>query len=191
MYVRSTEEVRERQISESIPPRSWSWLNCSFLSFRIACVTGSILLIKNFKTGQTKCRTLFSFWVDLVPVKEHSVQKLSKFVFCHIWLVSSCQCYFTFFPELSICSSVSWWFATWGTWHFWLCLLRSHWKFAIDKSKFLIDGFPRNKDNLDGWQKEMGDKTNVKFVLFFDCSQEVGQRAQLYNTILYHYFLLV
>ena len=59
------------------------------------------------------------------------------------------------------------------------------------KSKFLIDGFPRNKDNLDGWQQEMGDKTNVKFVLFFDCSQEVGQRAQLYNTILYHYFLLV
>ena len=47
------------------------------------------------------------------------------------------------------------------------------------KSKFLIDGFPRNKDNLDGWQKEMGDKTNVKFVLFFDCSQEVGQHAQL------------
>ncbi|XP_046460658.1 UMP-CMP kinase-like [Daphnia pulex] len=46
---------------------------------------------------------------------------------------------------------------------------------AMKKSgnnKFLIDGFPRNKDNLDGWQKEMGDKTNVLFVLFFDCSQE-------------------
>lgn len=46
---------------------------------------------------------------------------------------------------------------------------------AMKKSgqmKFLIDGFPRNKDNLDGWQREMGDKTNVKFVLFFDCSQE-------------------
>jgi len=40
------------------------------------------------------------------------------------------------------------------------------------QNKFLIDGFPRNKDNLDGWQREMGDKTNVKFVLFFDCSQE-------------------
>lgn len=46
---------------------------------------------------------------------------------------------------------------------------------AMEKSgqdKFLIDGFPRNKDNLDGWQREMGDKTVVKFVLFFHCSQE-------------------
>lgn len=41
------------------------------------------------------------------------------------------------------------------------------------KEKFLIDGFPRNKDNLDGWQREMGDKTCVQFVLFFNCSQEV------------------
>ena len=47
------------------------------------------------------------------------------------------------------------------------------------KGPFLIDGFPRNKDNLDSWQKEMGDETNVKFVLFFDCSQEVGQHAEL------------
>ena len=47
------------------------------------------------------------------------------------------------------------------------------------KSNFLIDGFPRNKENLDSWQKEMGDKTNVKFVLFFDCSHEVGQHAEL------------
>jgi len=23
---------------------------------------------------------------------------------------------------------------------------------------FLIDGFPRNEDNLSGWSKEMGDK---------------------------------
>lgn len=47
---------------------------------------------------------------------------------------------------------------------------------AMEKSeqnKFLIDGFPRNKDNLDGWQREMGDKTNVEFVLFFNCDQEV------------------
>ena len=42
-----------------------------------------------------------------------------------------------------------------------------------EKNKFLIDGFPRNKDNLDGWEREMGDKVNLEFVLFFDCSQEV------------------
>ena len=46
---------------------------------------------------------------------------------------------------------------------------------ATDESKnnFLIDGFPRNKDNLDGWTTEMGDKTNVRFVLFFDCDEQV------------------
>lgn len=37
--------------------------------------------------------------------------------------------------------------------------------------KFLIDGFPRNKNNLDGWNKEMGDKARVLFVLFFDCTE--------------------
>lgn len=49
------------------------------------------------------------------------------------------------------------------------------------QDKFLIDGFPRNKDNLDGWQKEMGDKTNVKFVLFFHCSQEVRDQNCLWH----------
>jgi len=38
---------------------------------------------------------------------------------------------------------------------------------------FLIDGFPRNKDNLDGWQRQMAAKTNVKFTLFFDCTEEI------------------
>ncbi|XP_035699022.1 UMP-CMP kinase-like [Branchiostoma floridae] len=40
-------------------------------------------------------------------------------------------------------------------------------------TKFLIDGFPRNEDNLQGWNERMEDKTNLKFVLFFDCSEEV------------------
>lgn len=30
---------------------------------------------------------------------------------------------------------------------------------------FLVDGFPRNKDNFDGWQREMGTKAKVLFVL--------------------------
>ena len=42
-----------------------------------------------------------------------------------------------------------------------------------NKNNLLIDGFPRNLDNREGWDKEMGDKSNVKFVLFFDCSEEV------------------
>ncbi|ELU03710.1 hypothetical protein CAPTEDRAFT_18710 [Capitella teleta] len=42
-----------------------------------------------------------------------------------------------------------------------------------DRYDFLIDGFPRNKDNLDGWNRQMGGKANLQFVLFFDCSEEV------------------
>jgi len=41
------------------------------------------------------------------------------------------------------------------------------------KSHFLIDGFPRNKDNLDGWNAEVGpDKANVRCVLFFTCEEK-------------------
>ncbi|XP_053739587.1 UMP-CMP kinase [Synchiropus splendidus] len=45
----------------------------------------------------------------------------------------------------------------------------------MDKSKFrfLIDGFPRNEDNLQGWNSVMKDSADVKFVLFFDCSSDI------------------
>ncbi len=41
------------------------------------------------------------------------------------------------------------------------------------KFRFLIDGFPRNEDNLQGWNTVMEGKADVKFVLFFDCGNEV------------------
>ena len=41
-----------------------------------------------------------------------------------------------------------------------------------EKNDFLIDGFPRNEDNLTGWNEAVGDKVNLKFVLFLDCSQD-------------------
>ncbi|XP_078317843.1 UMP-CMP kinase-like [Crassostrea virginica] len=41
------------------------------------------------------------------------------------------------------------------------------------KDRFLIDGFPRNQDNLDGWNKEMSDVATVIRVLFFNCPEEV------------------
>jgi len=41
------------------------------------------------------------------------------------------------------------------------------------KENFLIDGFPRNEDNLDGWKTAMGEKVNLQCVLWFHCSQEV------------------
>lgn len=42
-----------------------------------------------------------------------------------------------------------------------------------DKDSFLIDGFPRNQDNFDGWKRRMADKVHLLFVLFFDCPVEV------------------
>lgn len=39
-------------------------------------------------------------------------------------------------------------------------------------NNFLIDGFPRNQDNLEGWQRQMSTKTDVKFTLFFDCTED-------------------
>ncbi|XP_051990380.1 UMP-CMP kinase-like [Xyrauchen texanus] len=42
-----------------------------------------------------------------------------------------------------------------------------------NKFRFLIDGFPRNQDNLQGWTTVMDEKADVKYVLFFDCSNEV------------------
>jgi len=58
-------------------------------------------------------------------------------------------------------------------------------KKAIDESfargvpNFLIDGFPRNEDNDDGWRRIMGDKADVRFVLFLDCPEAVMERRLL------------
>jgi len=41
------------------------------------------------------------------------------------------------------------------------------------QKNFLLDGFPRNQNNLEGWNKMMGEKVNVKNVLFFSCTQDV------------------
>ena len=38
---------------------------------------------------------------------------------------------------------------------------------------FLVDGFPRNQDNLEGWQREMGEKADVLFVLVLNTPVEV------------------
>nr|XP_034193023.1 UMP-CMP kinase isoform X1 [Osmia lignaria] len=39
--------------------------------------------------------------------------------------------------------------------------------------RFLIDGFPRNQDNIDGWNMTMSDKCIIKGVLFCECTKEV------------------
>lgn len=46
-------------------------------------------------------------------------------------------------------------------------------------TRFLVDGFPRNADNLTGWQKACSDTTRLLFVLFFECSKEECSRRCL------------
>jgi len=38
---------------------------------------------------------------------------------------------------------------------------------------FLIDGFPRNQDNLEGWNEAMKEVVNVQGVFFFNCPDQV------------------
>lgn len=50
-------------------------------------------------------------------------------------------------------------------------------KTAMEKAgwaskKFLIDGFPRNQDNSDGWQEAMGDSVELAYVIHFDANEE-------------------
>eukprot|EP01084_Bolivina_argentea_P312157 540415_1 len=50
-------------------------------------------------------------------------------------------------------------------------------------TKFIIDGFPRNKDNLDGWNKLMSDFADTPFLLYLQCNEQemtnrILQRAE-------------
>ncbi len=47
------------------------------------------------------------------------------------------------------------------------------------KRDFLIDGFPRNQDNLDGWHKAMDGFAEVRGILFFDCPESVMEARLL------------
>uniref|UniRef100_A0A8C8JBG8 Nucleoside-diphosphate kinase n=1 Tax=Oncorhynchus tshawytscha TaxID=74940 RepID=A0A8C8JBG8_ONCTS len=59
------------------------------------------------------------------------------------------------------------------TFHF-LCPQAMEETRKLDEKKihFLIDGFPRNKENLHGWTTIMDGEADVKFVLYFDCRNE-------------------
>ena len=45
------------------------------------------------------------------------------------------------------------------------------------KTRFLIDGFPRNEENRDSFEKEDG--IEIHFVLFFDCPERVMEKRLL------------
>ncbi|KII69255.1 UMP-CMP kinase [Thelohanellus kitauei] len=42
-----------------------------------------------------------------------------------------------------------------------------------DSGAFLIDGFPRNIENVEAWNSILGSKTNLIFVLWLECAQKI------------------
>jgi UMP-CMP kinase len=48
-----------------------------------------------------------------------------------------------------------------------------------ENGKYLIDGFPRNMDNLEGWKKAMDGLVEEKFCLFLDCPESVMEERLL------------
>lgn len=44
---------------------------------------------------------------------------------------------------------------------------------SLSAKAFLIDGFPRNQDNVEGWERMMLSKAKVLFVLYLHCPDEV------------------
>lgn len=46
-------------------------------------------------------------------------------------------------------------------------------KSGLHGGRFLIDGFPRNIENLSTWEKIMNDKVNIPFILHLECGEEV------------------
>ena len=44
---------------------------------------------------------------------------------------------------------------------------------------FLIDGFPRNLENLQGWNNVMGDYATIAQVLYYDCPENVMEERLL------------
>ncbi|VEN51745.1 unnamed protein product [Callosobruchus maculatus] len=67
----------------------------------------------------------------------------------------------------------------------WVCnLLKAKMNDVVQNeqiNRFLIDGFPRNMSNLEGWTTYgfTNDIVTLKFVLFFDCSLEECERRCL------------
>ena len=50
---------------------------------------------------------------------------------------------------------------------------------ASSNKKILLDGFPRNKENLDEWNKQMKDVADVVAVVYFELADEVMKERLL------------
>ena len=44
---------------------------------------------------------------------------------------------------------------------------------AAPTKKFLVDGFPRNMENLSCWEKDVSQYVSVKFLLFLECTEDI------------------
>eukprot|EP00903_Cladosiphon_okamuranus_P008078 g7791.t2 len=60
-----------------------------------------------------------------------------------------------------------------------LGLLRKAMEASGPHARFLIDGFPRNSDNVEGWDAIMGDVADVRSVLFLYCPEGVLEQRLL------------
>eukprot|EP00931_Biecheleriopsis_adriatica_P038098 TRINITY_DN2184_c0_g1_i1.p1 TRINITY_DN2184_c0_g1~~TRINITY_DN2184_c0_g1_i1.p1 ORF type:complete len:1777 (-),score=465.99 TRINITY_DN2184_c0_g1_i1:6-5336(-) len=60
-----------------------------------------------------------------------------------------------------------------------MLLQKAMMKYGWEGGRYLIDGFPRSFDNLQGWEKVIGSKAHVKFCLFFDCNEETMEARLL------------
>ena len=50
-----------------------------------------------------------------------------------------------------------------------------------DKDVFLADGFPRSQENIDVWNKVLGDKVDFQFLLLFNLDGETMLKRLLYR----------
>jgi len=57
--------------------------------------------------------------------------------------------------------------------------MEKHMTATVSRRHFLVDGFPRNQDNLEGWNRIVGDFADVRFCLFFSCSEQVMEQRLL------------
>jgi UMP-CMP kinase len=48
-------------------------------------------------------------------------------------------------------------------------------------NRFLIDGFPRNEDNVNGWEKKMGTEAVVERVIFIECAEAELERRLMHR----------
>lgn len=49
----------------------------------------------------------------------------------------------------------------------------------IGSGIFLLDGFPRNTENIEAWDSEIGSDVDVRNMIFFECSQKVMEQRLL------------